>query len=240
MLTAHSAAKDLKKLGTPARAKTAAWYFKTGKGHYGYGDIFLGVTVPEQRKLAKRYRDLPLGEISTLIKSPLHECRLTALFILVGQFECAAAEGKARVARFYLQRRKCVNNWDLVDSSAPRILGRHLSDKNRTILYKLARSKNLWERRIAIIATLAFIKENEYTDTLAIAKLLLNDRHDLIHKAVGWMLREVGKKKLSAEEAFLKKYAAVMPRTMLRYAIEKFPEKKRRAFLAMRPKIEKY
>ena len=240
MLTAHSAAKDLKKLGTPARAKTAAWDFKTGQGHYGYGDIFLGVTVPEQRKLAKRYRDLPLGEISTLIKSPLHECRLTALFILVGQFERAAAEGKARVARFYLQRRKRVNNWDLVDSSAPRILGRHLSDKNRTILYKLARSKNLWERRIAIIATLAFIKENEYTDTLAIAKLLLNDRHDLIHKAVGWMLREVGKKKLSAEEAFLKKYAAVMPRTMLRYAIEKFPEKKRRAFLAMRPKVKKY
>ena len=239
MLTARAVNRDLAKLGTPARAKAAAWYFKTGKGHYGYGDIFLGVTVPEQRKLAKRYRDLPLGEISALMGNPTHECRLTALFILVGQFERADAEGKARVARFYLQRRKRVNNWDLVDSSAPRILGRHLLDKERTILYKLARSENLWERRIAVIATFAFIRENEYRDALNLAKLLLKDRHDLIHKAVGWMLREVGKKKMSAEETFLKKYATEMPRTMLRYAIERFPEKKRQAFLAMRPKVEK-
>lgn len=234
MMTAQALIGDLQALGTPEKAKSSAWFFKTGKGQYGYGDVFFGVTVPEQRLIARRYRELPLEEIGKLLQHTVHECRLTALFILVGQYSRGDAQSRRRIARFYLTHRKRINNWDLVDSSAPYILGQYLLEKDRSILYEFARSHHLWERRIAIIATAAFIREDEFDDTLNIAALLLNDRHDLIHKAVGWMLREVGKKSRETEEAFLKKHAAVMPRTMLRYAIEKFPAEKRQMYLTLR------
>ena len=236
MPLAHSVIAELKKLGTPAKAKTSRWFFKTGKGQYGYGDVFFGVTVPEQRKIAKRFRDLPLAEISKLLKNRVHECRLTAIFILDGQYARGDEATREHIARFCLSHKKRINNWDLVDSFAPYVLGPQLLNKNRSLLYSLARSKNLWERRIAIIATSAFIRKNQYDDTLKIAALLVRDTHDLIHKAVGWMLREVGNRSLGTEEAFLKKHAAAMPRTMLSYATEKFPEKKRRMYLAMRAK----
>jgi 3-methyladenine DNA glycosylase AlkD len=226
----------LQALGSPAKAKASAWFFKTGEGQYGHGDVFCGVTVPEQRRVAKRFAALPLAELRTLLGSPIHECRLTALLILVRQYERGDPVECARIARFYLAQRARVNNWDLVDSSASYILGRHLLTRDRSILYRLARSRNIWERRIAIIATAAFIRAGDYADTLAIAKLLLGDTHDLIHKAVGWMLREVGNRAPAVEERFLKAHAATMPRTMLRYAIEKFPEAKRRAYMAMRKK----
>jgi 3-methyladenine DNA glycosylase AlkD len=232
-LSARAVMRALAALGTPEKAKTSAWFFKTGAGQYGHGDVFLGVTVPEQRKLAKDHAALPLAELETLLASKVHEHRLTALLILVRQFEHGDAAAQARIARFYLANRKAVNNWDLVDGSAPYILGRFLLGGDRAILYRFARSRDLWERRIAIIATFAFIRAGDFADTLAIAKLLLSDTHDLIHKAVGWMLREVGNRAPEAERRFLAEHAAAMPRTMLRYAIEKFPERERKAFLAM-------
>jgi len=235
-LSSRSLLRELTKFGRPERAKAAAWYFKTAAGEYGHGDVFIGVSVPEQRRLAKRYASLPLGEVRRLLRSKWHECRLTALLILVRQYEAADAAGRARLARFYLTNRARVNNWDLVDSSAPHILGRELLTKNRAILYRLARSRDLWERRIAILATFAFIRAGEFGDALALAQLLRQDTHDLIHKAVGWMLREVGNRNSAAEEKFLRQHAAAMPRTMLRYAIEKFPEKKRKHYLRMRAK----
>lgn len=237
MSTATTVIAELKKLGTPKKAAASAWFFKTGKGHYGEGDVFFGVTVPEQRILAKRYNDLTISAIAKLLQSKVHECRQTALLILVRQYKEADAKGRERIARFYLSTTERINNWDLVDVSAPYILGDYLLTKNRRLLYTLARSKNVWERRIAIVATYAFIRNNEYSDTLKIARTLLTDTHDLIHKAVGWMLREVGKRSLKAEEEFLKKYAGVMPRTMLRYAIEKFPEAKRKAYLSVGKKL---
>ncbi|MEA1929789.1 MAG: DNA alkylation repair protein [Patescibacteria group bacterium] len=232
MLTANAVIKELEKLSTPERAKASAWYFKTGKGQYGYGDIFWGITVPNERKVAKRHKDLPFAEIKKLLRHKVHECRFTGLLILVTQYKAGDKAEQKRIAKFYLTHRQQVNNWDLVDSSAPYILGPHLLDKDRSMLYRLVRSKNLWDRRIAVISTFAFIRDGDYEDSLKLAKLLLEDKHDLIHKAVGWTLREVGKKSLEAEEGFLKKHASIMPRTMLRYAIEKFPEKKRKSYLA--------
>lgn len=231
MQTANSVARDLKRLGMSAKAKASAWFFKTGKGQYGFGDIFYGVTVPEQRKIAKHYAELSAGEIIKLFRSKVHECRLTALFILVNQYKRGDAKKRLQIVQLYLAHRKYVNNWDLVDSSAPYILGDHFLGKNKKILYKLALSKNLWDKRIAIISTLAFIRADKYKDTIKISKLLLADEHDLIHKAVGWMLREVGNRSMKIETRFLDKYATVMPRTMLRYAIEKFPEVKRKHYL---------
>jgi len=232
--TARAVAAELNALGSPAKAKASAWFFKTAAGQYGHGDVFVGVTVPELRRLAKIYAALAPAELSKLLGSKLHECRLTALLILVRQYERGDEAARERIARFYLARRKAVNNWDLVDSSAPYILGRHLLTRDRAILSSLARSRDLWERRIAIVATLAFIREGDFADTLAIAERLLDDPHDLIHKATGWMLREVGKKDQAALERFLAAHAARMPRTMLRYAIERFPERKRKAYMAMR------
>lgn len=231
MQTANSAVRDLKRLGTPAKAKASAWFFKTGKGQYGFGDIFYGVTVPEQRKIAKLYAELSASEIVKLLRSKVHECRLTALFVLVDQYKRGDAKKRWKIARLYLANRKYVNNWDLVDSSAPYILGHHFLNKTKKVLYKLALSKNLWDKRIAIISTFAFIRADKYEDTIKISKLLLADEHDLIHKAVGWMLREVGNRSMKTETRFLDKYAAIMSRTMLRYAIEKFPEVKRKHYL---------
>jgi 3-methyladenine DNA glycosylase AlkD len=231
-LSATVVTSELKKLGSVSKAKSSARFFKTGKGEYGHGDVFIGVTVPEQRKIAKRFSGLSLLEIEKLLQSKIHECRLMALFILVGQFNCGDSRTRAEIVRLYLRNRKHVNNWDLVDSSASYLLGQHLLKRDRKILYALVRSKSLWDRRIAIIATLAFIKNDDFIDTLKLSELLLQDKHDLIHKAVGWMLREVGNRSIPTEEEFLIKHAATMPRTMLRYAIEKFPETKRKTYLA--------
>jgi 3-methyladenine DNA glycosylase AlkD len=218
--------------GTPEKAKASAWFFKTGPGQYGEGDVFLGVTVPEQRKVVKKYRDLPLGQVEQLLQSQIHEHRLTALLILVDQFKRGGDEVQALIYDFYLANTTWINNWDLVDSSAPTIVGGFLLTRDRSVLRELASSDSLWERRIAILATFAFINEGEAADTLAIAEILLYDEHDLIHKAVGWALREVGKRvSQEAEEEFLLKHYRTMPRTTLRYAIERFPEDLRQGYL---------
>jgi 3-methyladenine DNA glycosylase AlkD len=222
---------DFKKFSDPVRAEKLSGFFKTGKGEYGEGDVFLGIKVPEQRKLAKKYSGLTLTEIQGLLSSKFHEYRLTSLFILVDKYRRSDDDVKREIVEFYLKNTIKVNNWDLVDSSAVYILGDYLLDKDRSILYTLAKSKNIWERRIAIISTSAFIREDQFSDTIKISEILLNDKKDLIHKAVGWMLREVGKRDQKVEEEFLKKHSKGMPRTMLRYAIEKFNEKKRRFYL---------
>ena len=221
-------------LANPEKAKILSSFFKTGKGEYGEGDIFLGIAVPMQREVAKKYSTLGFSGIKKLLKSKIHEHRLIALLVLVQQFNRADENQKVKIIDFYLASTKRINNWDLVDLSAAKILGEYLyqaPSKERKILRKLAKSKNLWERRIAVLSTFAFIKRNEFDDALEISKMLLEDPHDLIHKAVGWMLREIGKRNLAVEEKFLKKHCRKMPRTMLRYAIEKFPEKKRQLYL---------
>ena len=215
----------------PTRAKSSKRFFKTGKGEYAEGDIFIGITVPQSRVIAKTYHALPLPEIKKLLNSKIHEERAIALFILVDQFIRGDERLRAQIYRLYIASIKYINNWDLVDVSAPTIVGGFLMDKPKDVLTKLAQSKNLWHRRIAIIATQYFIRKNQYNETLRIAELLLTDTHDLIHKAVGWMLREVGNRSLETEEVFLKKYYKTMPRTMLRYAIEKFSEEKRLQYL---------
>ena len=219
--------QDLKELEDKDKAKLYQGFFKTGKGQYGEGDIFLGITVPNQRKVAKKYKDLTLQHIQELLNSNIHEHRFTALVILTNQYK----NNKEQIKDFYLKNAKRINNWDLVDTTAHKILGDYLHDKDKSILYKLANSENLWEKRIAIISTAHFISKNKFEDTLKISEILLKDKHDLIHKAVGWMLREVGKRDLETEEQFLRKHYKDMPRTMLRYAIEKFEETKRQAYL---------
>jgi 3-methyladenine DNA glycosylase AlkD len=247
-MNAENVKKDLRNLADFEKANILQRFFKTKKGEYGEGDIFLGIIVPNTRKVAKRYINLELYEIKELLYSKIHEERLCALLILVQKFECLnnrkdpnkfSSERKLERARknifeFYIKNAKQANNWDLVDLSAPKIIGQYLLNKPRDILYKFAESKNLWEKRISIISTFTFIKNNQFEDTFKIAEILMNDRHDLIHKAVGWMLREVGKRSLKDEEKFLKKYSKKMPRTMLRYAIEKFPEGKRLKYLNSR------
>lgn len=226
-----SVIKDLKRAGSKSKAKILAGFFKTGKGEYGHGDKFLGVNVPKQRKIAKNYEQIDLKEIEKLLKNEFHECRLTGLFILISQYKKADEEKQKILFHFYLRNIGSINNWDLVDSSAPYILGHYLLTNNNRTLFQLARSKNLWKRRIAIVATLGFIKKGRYEETLEIAEMLLDDPHDLIHKAAGWMLREVGKKSPTTEKSFLNKNSSKMPRTMLRYAIERFPEKERKKYM---------
>lgn len=230
-MTARAVRNTLRSLADPAIAVHARRFFKTGKGEYGEGDRFLGIRVPVLRRIVKDCRGLALPETLPLLHSAFHEERLFALLLLVDRFRRGDAAERAAIYRLYLAHTGCVNNWDLVDSSAPYIVGAYLEDRDRRVLYRLARSASLWERRIAIIATLHLIRGNRYDDTLKIAALLLQDGHDLIHKAVGWMLREVGKRDLSAEKTFLNKHYTVMPRTMLRYAIEKFPPKDRNMYL---------
>jgi len=226
--------KDLTKLGNPEKAKNLARFFKTGKGEYGEGDIFLGIPVPEQRKVAKRNIDLSLADLQELLRSKIHEYRLTGALILVLKYEKADSSDKNEIFRFYLKNTENINNWDLVDLSAPKIIGDYLINKNTAILFELAKSDNLWERRIAILSTFKFIRNNDFKDALCISELLLHDEHDLIHKAVGWMLREIGKRDQEVEEKFLIKNYMEMPRTMLRYAIEKFGENKRKFYLTRR------
>lgn len=225
---------QLKKLSNPQKAEHSKRFFKSGKGEYAEGDRFLGITVPLQRKIAKQfYKELNLIDYETLLKNPFHEVRLTALYALVYLYEKSKDRvRKEEIKNFYLDNTTYVNNWDLVDSTAHKILGDFLLDKkDRTVLYKLAKSENIWEQRISIISTYRFIKDSQFDDTIAISELLLEHEHDLIHKAVGWMLREVGKKNIEVLKNFLNKHYKTMPRTMLRYAIEKFDKHKRKQYL---------
>lgn len=231
MLKADDAQRRLRSLGSPEQAANLARFFKTDPGQYGEGDQFIGVKVPVIRKVAKEFKSLPLAEVECLLHSEIHEERLLALVILVGQFEKADNAVRKRIYDLYLGNTAHINNWDLVDLSAPKIVGRHLETRSRRPLYRLAKSANLWERRISIVATGWFIWRDDFADTLKIAEILLNDEDDLIHKAVGWMLREVGKRDEAALVEFLDEHCRVMPRTMLRYSIEKFPEKKRQSYL---------
>ena len=228
--------RALRRFATAERAVGAARFFKCGEGEYGEGDVFIGCTVPEQRQVAKQFKALSLIEADKLLTSKIHEERLTSLLILVNQFENATDENtRARIFRLYMKRIRFINNWDLVDSSAEYIVGGWLADKDRSLLDKLARSKHLWSRRIAMLATFHYIKQGEEADALRIATALLNDEHDLIHKAVGWMLREIGKRVSEKPlRAFLKQHAATMPRTMLRYAIERLPPAERANWLRAR------
>jgi len=229
-----SVEEELQKLANPDKANILAGFFKTGKGEYGEGDIFLGIPVPEQRKIAKKYSALPLKDIQKLLSSKIHEYRLVALLILIRQYGKVDKSGEKELFDFYLANTRHVNNWDLVDLSAPNIMGGYLLDKDRAILYKLVKSFDLWEKRLAIMATFTFIRNNQFEDTFRIAEILLHDQHDLIQKAVGWMLREIGKRNQVKEEEFLEKYCSEMPRTMLRYAVERFDEQKRRLYLKQR------
>lgn len=228
----QSIRQDVRAMGDKAIAAHSQQYFKTGKGGYGEGDRFLGIRVPALRKLARKYKGIGTADAADLLRSRYHEERLLALLILVEIYNKADAKNQKRVYDLYLKSTRWINNWDLVDTSAKHIVGAYLKDRNRKPLYSLAKSKDLWERRIAIMATFYFIKLNDFTDTLSIAEILIADEEDLIHKAVGWMLREVGNRDIETEERFLKSHYLKMPRTMLRYAIEKFPESKRKQYLA--------
>lgn len=232
MLTLSDLKKELRTKANPVKAKILQRFFKTGKGEYGAGDIFLGIIVPQTRKIAQKYSTLRLAGTIKLLHSKIHEERLASLLIMVNKFENGKKEEKKMIYKTYLKNTKNINNWDLVDLSAYKIVVDYLFDEPKTILYKLAKSKSVWERRIAIMATFNFIKKNKFRETLKIAKILLRDKHDLIQKAVGWMLREVGKRNFKTEEGFLNKYYKKMARTMLRYAIEKFPERKRKRYLS--------
>lgn len=226
--------KELRRLASPQRAQTSAWFFKTGPGEYGEGDEFLGVTVPQLRQIAKDYKTLEMADITKLLHSKLHEERLLAVIILVGQYKQADEFHQEEIYNFYLSQTAYINNWDLVDASAEYIVGDFLENRDKDVLPALARSSNLWERRIAIISTFHYIKQGNPEWTLHIAELLLDDEHDLIQKAVGWMLREVGKR---CDEKILESFLLEndryknMPRTTLRYAIEKMPNKKRQTYL---------
>jgi len=224
--------RDLRAEADPVKAAFFPRFFKTGKGDYAEGDRFLGVTVPKIRAVAKRYRDLPRKDVDALLKDPVHEYRLLALFILVEQFKRADDRVRAEIVTFYLSRRRFVNNWDLVDSSAYAILGEHLVKTGETAtLDRLARSDHLWTQRVAVVATLAFIRGGDVKPILRLAPMFFSHPHDLLHKAVGWMLREAGKRDLASLQRFLDRHAKNMPRTMLRYAIEKFPMEERKQYL---------
>lgn len=218
-------------LADPKIAEHSQRFFKTGKGEYGEGDLFLGIRVPKLRELVRKHIEVTVEEAAELLQSKYHEARLLALLILVARFQQGGEERKKEIYEIYLNNTRQINNWDLVDSSADKIVGNYLLNRERGPLQKLAKSTDLWERRIAMIATFAFIRANDFDDALMISKQLINDPEDLIHKAVGWMLREVGKRDQQREERYLKKSYRQMPRTMLRYAIERFPEKLRKSYL---------
>ncbi len=231
-MTLEDLRAELAGLADVERAKFLAGFFKTGKGEYAEGDRFLGITVPAQRKLAKRFRNLAMRDISSLLKSPIHEHRFTGIAILVEQYKGAEDDKREKIFNFYLQHAPRINNWDLVDASAPYIAGAYLSNRPREVLYRLAGSKNLWERRISIVATFAFLKAGETADTFRIAELLLSDKHDLIHKATGWALRETGRVSRPLLLAFLREHYSSTPRTTLRYAIEHLPAPQRKSILS--------
>ena len=230
----------LQAVATPERAKASTWFFKTGKGQYGEGDVFIGISNPDLRSICKNYYSLSLDELQVLLDSPIHEYRFAALIILVAQMKKAKGEARQSIYEFYLDNTYTINNWDLVDVSARDIVGAYLFDKDRSILYDMARTDHLWTQRIAIIATSYFINKKQYLDTLKISEILLSHKHDLIHKAVGWMLREVWKKEVSATgeatqvEDFLERYITRFPRTALRYAIEKMTEERKKYFMSLK------
>ncbi|MFI5304995.1 MAG: DNA alkylation repair protein [Nitrospiria bacterium] len=230
-MTYQEAHAALLKVADKQKRATLQRFFKTGKGEYGEGDKFIGVMVPSIRKLSKQFNQLSLNDIQKLLCSPYNEERLLGLFILKIQFENGLKEIKEIIYNFYLKNMYYINNWNLVDGSAPYIMGPYLENRSREILYKFVKSNNIWKRRIAILSTFHFIRGHDFTDTLKIIKILLKDKHDLIHKASGWMLREIGKRDAKVLETFLADRYQKMPRTMLRYAIERFPKKKRMAYL---------
>jgi len=226
------ASEEIRELADEEIAKHSLRFFKTDKGEYGYGDIFLGVRAPKIRLIAKKHINLSIADMKILIKSKYHEERFLGLIILVNKYSKAKdKKTKNQLYNIYISSFKYINNWDLVDVTCSHVIGKHLMDKDRSILYTWAESEDLWTKRIAIVSTHCFIRKNDLQDTFKIAEILLNDNHDLIHKAVGWMLREAGKRDLEKEEIFLKKHYNTMPRTMLRYAIERFPEAKRQGYL---------
>jgi 3-methyladenine DNA glycosylase AlkD len=230
-MTIQQIKKRLKQLANKQKAEILQRFFKTGPGEYGEGDVFIGVKVPDLRKVAKNFQYIGIKDVIILLESAIHEERLLALLILVSKYVKGNETAKKEIYKLYLKKTTFINNWDLVDVTAQHIVGDYLMDKNKSPLYRLTKSKDLWERRIAVMATFCFIKRERYEDTLKIAKILFNDKEDLIHKAVGWMLREIGKRNMVIEETFLKQHYKEMPRTMLRYAIEKFPEPKRQQYL---------
>ena len=226
------ASEEIRELADEEIAKNSLRFFKTDKGQYGFGDIFLGVRAPKIRLIAKKHIDISIADMKTLIQSKYHEERFLGLIILVNKYaKTKDKKNRNQLYKIYVSSFKYINNWNLVDVTCPHVTGKHLIDKDRTILYKWAKSEDLWTKRIAMVSTFSFIRKNDLEDTFKIAEILLHDEHDLIHKAVGWMLREAGKRDLKREETFLKKYYKTMPRTMLRYAIEKFPETKRQKYL---------
>jgi 3-methyladenine DNA glycosylase AlkD len=233
-VNARAIERRLRALGDRDRAKHSLRFFRTGPGEYGEGDRFLGLTVPDIRAVAREAKESSLDTLEQLLESPWHETRLLALVVLVDQHRRGDAVLRDAIHQLYLRNTHRINSWDLVDCSAAEIVGAHLRDGDRSLLARLARSASLWERRIAMIATLDYIKCDDFRDALRVAAILVGDGHDLIHKATGWMLREIGKRDQAAEERFLRKYASRMPRTMLRYAIERFPERLRRQYLAGR------
>lgn len=233
-MTASEVKRALQEKASPLRAAGTVRFFKTGPGQYGEGDVFIGVSAPTVRAIARGFRGLPFGEIEALLQSAIHEERQIALILLVHRYAKADRAGQKAAYEFYLENLGRVNNWNLVDLSAPAIVGAHLLDKNRKILDRLVKSKVLWERRIAIVATQHFIRNDEFGDTIKLSQALLKDPEDLIHKAAGWMLREVGDRDATVLAAFLNKYASQMPRTMLRYAIEKMDGGTRRMYLGKR------
>lgn len=232
-MSAKEIKEALSSVANPAKAAHSVRFFKAGKGEYGDGDKFLGITVPEQRRIAKGYKDLAFTEIAKLVRSQYHEHRLTGFFVLLHRYKRGDGTGKAEAFAFCRKHLARLNNWDLVDTVAPNLIGDFIRthSEHKPLLYTWAASADLWERRIAMIATRAFIVEREYEDALAIARILVDDDHDLIHKAVGWMLREIGNRDLPVERAFLDEHAATMPRTMLRYAIEKFTPAQRKHYM---------
>lgn len=225
--------KELFSLGSRKKAELLQKFFKTGKGQYGEGDVFIGVMVPQVRNIVKKYKDIEISETIKLLHSKEHELRLAALLILVEKYNKSDEGMKRKIFNAYLGNTKYINNWDLIDLTAPRIIGKYLYSKDRGILKKLAKSKSLWERRISLLATFHFIDNGEFKDSLKLAKLLLDDKEDLIHKAIGWMLREIWKRDPRITESFIRKYIRKMPRTSLRYAIERMPEKRRKEFLKL-------
>lgn len=230
-MTAAFILDELLSVANPEKARFLQRFFKTGPGEYAEGDVFLGLVVPLTRSIARANKQTPLEELRPLLRSEYHEARLCALLILVEQFKKADPEQQKALFDFYLAHTPRINNWDLVDVTCPHIVGAYLLDKPRDPLYRLAESELLWDQRIAVVSTIAFIRNREYTDTLALAEHFLSHKHDLMHKAVGWMLREVGKKDRDTLTAFLEKHVSAMPRTTLRYAIEHYPEPQRKAFL---------
>jgi 3-methyladenine DNA glycosylase AlkD len=231
---AASVRGQLAALADPAKAAFFPRFFKAGKGEYAEGDVFLGVTVPQIRSVVKRHRGVPLPEVKKLLADELHECRLAGVLILDAQFSRTDGAERKKIVDFYVSQLDRVNNWDIVDASAYRILGEYLADKPRGILYELAASGHLWRERVAVVSTLAFIRRGDFEDIFRLSERFLGHRHDLMHKACGWMLREAGKRDKKALERFLKTHAAAMPRTMLRYSIEKFPPDERKCFMGMR------